>query len=48
MVPIVVGKVEDGAEGDVGFIRPAFFDSIVDTTGVDWGEEAQSQRMPYY
>lgn len=45
-MPVVVGKVEDGAKGNVSFIRPVFFDSIVDTTGVDWEEEARGQLMP--
>lgn len=34
-MPVVVGKVEDRAKSNVSFIRPVFFDSIVDTTGVD-------------
>lgn len=36
MTPAVVGKIEDGAEGDVSFIRTVSFDSIVDATGVYW------------
>lgn len=34
-MPVVVGKVEDRAKSNVSFIRPVFFDSIVDTTSVD-------------
>lgn len=35
MMPVVVGKVEDGTEGDVGLICPVFFDPMIDATGVD-------------
>lgn len=34
-MPVVVGEVEDWAEGDVSFIHSFFFDPIVDATGVD-------------
>lgn len=42
MMPAMVGKVEDGAEGDVSFIRPVSFNSIVDATGVYWEGATES------
>lgn len=42
MMPVVVGEVENGAESDIGFIRPVFIDSIVDATSVYWEEDTVS------
>ena len=42
MMPAMVGKVEDGAEGEVSFIRPVSFDSIVDAAGIYWEGATES------
>lgn len=44
MTPVVVGKVEDRTECNVGFVCLCFFYPIIDASGIDWEGARVNER----